>query len=1457
MEQYLEDDIEEDWENDFVFDNDSDDHPFPSATKLDRLNKTLGEEARPMVLKRPESIRSKESDDLTAYFEEPNHASESKPVNDLDEIPNVGLDGLEFEDILCNDLPLDFGISAQYELDPFQRKMQEAQLRLQPELAEKLTDNRSLSSSHSEAKTASTRYSELNDEMKAAGDKSSTADTESHKYSASDVDEEEDDWDSEFRVFEKNTNGRSHKTLALSGMRAQPLIQPIQPPLVASEKEALLEHLETTLKQKFFRCDDVSVSVEEDRGLFSQDAVGEEEDFSGTEFQHLRGLPQWIRTATSMFTSSSCAFEEMLSEVNGLCTGPHAAEQVLLRCEEDFSRESNIYSLDIVMRWMRTTYLMICNYVDEGSSVSPVLVEQLRHLINRSDNLIAEMIKRNAAKIGIDMTVCKVELDHLMSCPLDSVPLLNNRSDFVGNAINHIAHHVSLYRLKQQLLQVRAELDLSFQMVTHLELLDCLWEELELVRSFWLSTLSIFLIPERSSNSSIPSWGSDHRRDDDAHYRIAEKMRRAMSNGCTNSLYYHTHTQSESQGLLEVVIELQACCLIDKLFVLSNRNALTARRRSMDKLRSMLLSGHREKKVDGSRNTMENYNAAFEVTIGSQFVEMMLKLASPSLVRSKLAFAAYCYLRCLLDEKLPWQCRPLHSISLTKRMANRTKLTRDSSVVGFGIDAEDMDYYTEGFNVSDLEQTIVQAFSDALGPIDEIKNMQLLLYEAAVDVIQIANYGTLESVMFPKHVLFSHATPSLDISKSIHDWIRHYDGNSQRKEFAAMPSALLHYELCLFTFSLIEYFSTAIHDTFPNCALELRQLCIVVLQHLSGCAGVHLLRKHLFVSAIKISRQDMVAIHGKILFEELIAKKSSSEWKEVLFVANGLASSLSLDGQYEQAIRVYAMTLQYLRSLSLPCFSTNLGSTASVPPELLKLADRLILSLARAFLDFGCAEQAVVYLQKLLYKLSQRVGFGNDQKKVVALSWLAEAFLKMREFEACSKVIRTIKIVRQQRLHKLTESYFLTTGCLSGGRHSSVQSLQFLDRVSQAGSGSSQHSIGGFFRSFSLEHLPPPVDSSASSPSTPEGSISFGVAHVNEEDGFGQEAHPQYALVATCLFNSRRANLPSHCISHHNVDLGLLLSKMYLESKLYMSALNSITPTIIGVELLVGGKLGSKVGMHELGRLYYLRGRIQLEACQSISELKYPFVIGSSQLFAAIQSISNDIPVYSCVNSNQRIFLPNSDIRLSHHHKLDALKSARERRRESSKTIFSCKRAITYQCPSDLLWDAMKWFRRAWDFFHAAGDEISAAKAANRIAECHLLPMFAPCALLGMPLDAAKDLSIYEVNNKAGSKATRDLNKEPLRMQPIAGSKPLPPLPPPPIPSLAPSAGASWLNVGPNHSIHTVMKRFASFEEIERVTSFALDIHLEACLPFELMESYLNFAELSCLQGDLICLFAF
>jgi len=142
-----------------------------------------------------------------------------------------------------------------------------------------------------------------------------------------------------------------------------------------------------------------------------------------------------------------------------------------------------------------------------------------------------------------------------------------------------------------------------------------------------------------------------------------------------------------------------------------------------------------------------------------------------------------------------------------------------------------------------------------------------------------------------------------------------------------------------------------------------------------------------------------------------------------------------------------------------------------------------------------------------------------------------------------------------------------------------------------------------------------------------------------------------------------------------------------------------------------------------LCRLYYLRGEIQLEAAKS-SLVKYPFTIGSSQLFSVIHSIyeqnglapkqpSHLPPNYPLTgkplpnNTNQKPVVKNSN-------QID------------SEVLMTCQTSSQYKSPSDLLWDAMKWFQRAWTYYDCIDNYINASKAANKVAACHLEALYIP-----------------------------------------------------------------------------------------------------------------------------------
>ncbi|RYG70392.1 hypothetical protein EON64_00295 [archaeon] len=1494
-----------------------------------------------------QSEDSGDSNDLNTFLKQDiHHALQINPaMNDLDIIPNVGMDGLFSDEVLDNEEPLMFdGFEAPEEPDAFQIVKEEAARRAAQLKQAKSRDDQYgniASSSSSDAQqsqkrqgpvdflcehssdvktTVSNMYSESSN-----NDKSTLLGgvTLSRDVTISDVDEDEEgDWDSEFILDKPDfaASARSHKTLALAGMRAQPKNpEPIALSTTASadKQEPLLEHLDACLKKKFHQ---TAGSMDSQEDAFR--ASFNDEEYKVQDSQHLKDLPLWILSTSAKLSSylsdgrNKCSLAAVEAELRSMNSDPYFVEQLLERCEEDVTKDSTVFSLEIAVKWIQGTCLLM--------EKNKVLIheDRLGRIFMRCEYLLGEASRSNLEKIVEYDNVLCFEINYIYE-QLDAVPLLTNRSSVVSSAISCLTSQLSLTRLNVHMLQIKAHSKCTVDMESHLEQLELLWDELVVLRTRWLANLMLFLPPEspwttprerrQSSFAPISSSGA-LRRDEELRHLIIQKIYKAIDSSCTLSLYHHTHIAAEATVLLDLISELQACCLVDKLLVLTKRSPLTTMesRRTEDLFVELPCSpttikqggrwGSREESGFSLRLSRTSssriaapiiqaslsfispiYNAAYEMSIGTQFVEMMLKLSSPSICRSKLAFAAFCYLREMQRQQLPWQQCQGRKVTLTRKARNAERpmlLRKGSSDISFGIDSDDIDYFAEDFTVADLEKAIYQAFSDALGPVDEVCNLQLLLYEAAVDVLPnfVKQSGNVKLVDINDAQLFHHATPALDIYQSIHDRVQNKGASSLFANISTnhpknkahslpeqdqkAPSNLLQYELTFFCYSLTVAFSSAVCSNLSHCSISLVEISLLLAKHLdSPESDLLAYRKKIFLTACRLGNLDSAISHGQILFDYMLSHDSN--WREVLFVAESLSRQLCLNAQYELSIQLHFRTLHYIRRLSLPCLSKDLAASQRIPQELLRFIDSFIIMLAKNYLNFGCPEKAASVLHKLLTKVSERpLSLRTDQEKVLILSYSAEAYLQMRDFESCNRIVRAVKIVRQQRIQMLMDRYFFQEGTATDrAAKPNVQSLHFLDYISQAGSSSSHHSMSAYFRSSSVDRpnnraLHASSASQNDEKGTPTESDAEPIAPIplpdSLPDSASPEDKPQYTQVVRCMINNSDAILPRHCVSHHNVDLGHMLAKIYFESKLYLSALNSLIPTVMGCELLVGGKSGGKEGIHELGTLYYFRGLIQLEACRSSSELKYPCEVGSSQLFTAIQSISACVPPDYTIVTNKRCFIPPKDVRAEAVSKFEALHASVGDVRNVPKLAITCRRSVTYNSPSDMLWDAMKWFRRAWDFFHTAGDDINAARAANRIAECHLLPLFTQSALLNIPLDIAKDLTSNEGNSRLPQPNVNSLklNREPFTKSTERMLSPLPPL--------APTAqhsplgrSSSWLEGPTGQTPKAAVKRYASLEEVERVTSFALDTHLEASLPIEIMESYLNFAELSCLQGNM------
>jgi hypothetical protein len=213
--------------------------------------------------------------------------------------------------------------------------------------------------------------------------------------------------------------------------------------------------------------------------------------------------------------------------------------------------------------------------------------------------------------------------------------------------------------------------------------------------------------------------------------------------------------------------------------------------------------------------------------------------------------------------------------------------------------------------------------------------------------------------------------------------------------------------------------------------------------------------------------------------------------------------------------------------------------------------------------------------------------------------------------------------------------------------------------------------------------------------------------------------------------------------------------------------------TVIGADRAATPNSGSvkhnwsRQSLMELGEIYHLRGKIQLEAAKSSSDVSFPFTVGSAHLFHKVQDVlwveekhgqlsssvinpsgkTNHKSVkakHVSTDMTQRKFARSSLRRSKAPTRATSAMPNRAERSVSAQPpilSFTCRDAVKYGTAADLLHDAMKWFTRAREVAKLASDEIGAALASNSLAMCHLLPTFVPTALYQVPLEKSRDLS--------------------------------------------------------------------------------------------------------------------
>ena len=115
-------------------------------------------------------------------------------------------------------------------------------------------------------------------------------------------------------------------------------------------------------------------------------------------------------------------------------------------------------------------------------------------------------------------------------------------------------------------------------------------------------------------------------------------------------------------------------------------------------------------------------------------------------------------------------------------------------------------------------------------------------------------------------------------------------------------------------------------------------------------------------------------------------------------------------------------------------------------------------------------------------------------------------------------------------------------------------------------------------------------------------------------------------------------------------------------------------------------------------------------------------------------------------------------------------------------------------------------------------DEVRAAKAANKIAKCHLEPIFIPKSFLKVSLEDTCELDHLEHSvYRSGS----ELRKHTLEAIPE------------------------------NKKEVVSKRRVVSLNVAQQVMLFSLDVSVDSCKPLLLIDSYLVMAELRLMQGKL------
>jgi hypothetical protein len=800
--------------------------------------------------------------------------------------------------------------------------------------------------------------------------------------------------------------------------------------------------------------------------------------------------------------------------------------------------------------------------------------------------------------------------------------------------------------------------------------------------------------------------------------------------------------------------------------------------------------------TDAAGNIYLNQQQTLELV--EKTMALIASLPSPSLIRSRLCYAAVRYYEAMRKGKLIWQTGSTApagvGISPSTSSPSKNKNQRFEMKI--------MRLYEQAFDVPEGR--------------DPIFVEQLLIFEAAADLFHPMSDASSSMAVQDLLESSTHPLPSLMQSSwlvtlpMLLDLSQHWQDNGST---VSSSDARIRFYQCQdishHSYLVFSFFARLIVDRSSDHAYSLLDLNYHLLRASSSVSSSIISSSASVYSAsaaIAVYEQDLNQMTLKLKRDMLMLASKNQDHEKIIDAAVFLLERLttvditttstppSFDhnlveikfllelasksyvelGYFEKAVQISHEYIRVLTHRLGKCIGYLDPNSAKYHLSLEKIfhryhkfVDMISLKIGQIYLTAAIPSLAAIEFQRLLEVLTNRRSMYAYDLKIATLTWLFQAYYDMNNLEVCKKIVTLIKSMRNDVSVSSSPNPTSSTSTNAQSFDLNLDSLTAND-------------LSNMDPSIRQRYQPNQSSSTASSPSA-----------------------------STIALSAYPSNLPKVGVIQYNIDLGESIARVYHKSQGYIAALKSLTPTIIGLEFsaiyIQQNSINKSIpnfisslseAKLELARLYMLRGEIEFEAARS-SVVKYPFVIGSSQLYAAIRLVYEQIGL-----------LTPKPTKSSNATSSSAGSSASQ----ISEIPITCRHGVQYKCPSDLLHDAMKWFERSWEFYRSSHRPVEAAMAANRLAACHLEALYVPIVFFQKPRDLASDLSTGV--------------------------------------SLASSAAS----VGENeHSSYDQMDRSlrtASNDAINRAVTYSLQINSEELLPIGLLESYLSMAELKLIQDE-------